>query len=131
MIQTFCFQAPLDGADPDPLIATLTGKLEQLAHLHRALRGVDLRAADGILYMNLRCEGRDRWTLSRHAKLIVSAMIRRIKLDHTKVTLGSVINHSDGRSLTKDEGRPIENLQRGKRPKRAVDPWWNDPSPQT
>ena len=120
MIQTFCFTAQLGEADADPLIAMLNGKME--------LRHVDLRAADGILHMDLRCEGRDRWTISRHAKLIVSAMVRRIKLDPATVKLESIISYKDGKHLTAAQGRPIENLHRGPRPKPAVVPWWDEVS---
>lgn len=89
-------RAPLAGADPEPLIATLQAQMDRVMHLHPALRGAKLEASDGFLVMTLRIVGRDRSSVLHKAKLVAGRLLHRAKLHIPSATLVLVGVHDAG-----------------------------------
>lgn len=115
MQRTFVFEIPVTHiTDIDTLISSLNAKLQRLTFLHPALRSVDLQAADGTLTMTLATEGRDQWMCQNHARVIASAMLRRVRLNTTTATLVRMETTPNHRSRTLAQGRNPSHTPRGK-----------------
>lgn len=105
MIQIHEVNVPLEGADGEAAVATLSAQMDKLKGFYPALRSASVAASGDVLTMQMRVAGRTRWHISYSARRIASSMLRRVKLDPAKATMTLCETAAVASSLTKEQGR--------------------------
>lgn len=107
MIQTFHIHIPVpQDVAVQPLCAKMTGLITDLMVRHPALRGGAAEASEGVLRLQLKCQGTDRWKTSRAARTIATMLLRRAALPVAEAKVVLVETPPGARSLTLEQGRP-------------------------
>lgn len=85
--RVFECRAPLAGAEPEAVIASLEAQMAKVMFHFPQLRGAELQAAEGHLVMTLRICARDRSAVTHKAKVVATRLLQRAKLSVPDATL--------------------------------------------
>lgn len=100
MMHIWRVEAPLGDVNGDAATATLSASMDRLIHLHPHLRSASVQASEGVLVLELRVTGRDRWAVAAHARKIGSRMLERVRIDVATAKMVFVARLPNGRDVS-------------------------------
>jgi hypothetical protein len=106
MIQTFVYRAPLDGLDFETVSASIQRQVDGMIRVRRSLLGCKTWETLGVIHVEIRLEGLDRWRIAGEARKIGSYLLASHKLPFTRPLLPHTVETAANRRyLTADQGR--------------------------
>lgn len=135
MLQTYSWHVKLGDKLPEAVMSEMRILGAVLVRARPVLRGMRLvMTPTGLLHIQLRVAGHNRWAIQRDARKLIIMLLRRAFIHPTSLELELVTTERNGRELYAGEGRtPMTQTPRAatKSDGRPWDhyEWWGDDLP--